>query len=266
MSFLLAQLRAHGVAVVFLASLAESMGVPIPALPALLLGGALSAEHQLRATPLVLAGAGAMWIGDVVWYALGWIQGRRVLGTLCRLSLNPDACVGRAERSFRRRPGTVVFVAKFLPGMSLMMPPLAGITRMQPLRFLSTDGLASFAWSAAAVALGLLFGARVLPHVLHAQRVLGLLAVGAALAFLAWKFYERRWLVRRYAVERIEIDELQKLLASPAREVLVVDLRNESAFSRSTHMIAGARRIPPGEFDRQIHTLPPDKEIVLYCT
>jgi hypothetical protein len=31
-------------------------------------------------------------------------------------------------------------------------------------------------------------------------------------------------------------------------------------------MIPGAQRIPPGAFETHIHTVPLDKEIVLYCT
>ncbi len=95
MNALLAQLLSHGLVAVFAASLIESLGAPVPALPVILLTGSLAAQHGLSVWPLVLGSAGGFWIGDVVWYAFGWTQGRRVLGLLCGLSLNPDACVGR---------------------------------------------------------------------------------------------------------------------------------------------------------------------------
>jgi hypothetical protein len=185
---------------------------------------------------------------------------------ICGLSLNPDACVGRAERRFRRRPAVSVAVAKFVPGLSLMMPPLAGILRMTPWRFLSIDAAASVAWAASGVLAGVLFGVRVLPHVMRAQRALVVLAAAALVCFIAWKVFERRWLVRRYSVARIEVDELQRLLATPDADVFVVDLRSEQAFSQATHMVHGARRIPPGDFERHVDILPLDKEIILYCT
>jgi rhodanese-related sulfurtransferase len=72
--------------------------------------------------------------------------------------------------------------------------------------------------------------------------------------------------VRHYSVARVRADELQGLLASKASEVIVIDLRSEQAFTRSALMIEGARRIPPGVFERHIDSLPLDKEIVLYCT
>ena len=266
MNALLAQLLTHGLAAVFAASLIESLGAPVPALPVILLAGSLAAQHGLSVLPLVLGSAGGFWIGDVVWYVFGWTQGRRVLGLLCGLSLNPDACVGRAERRFRRRPSITVAVAKFIPGFSVMVPPLAGILRMPVFRFLAIDGAASIAWSSVGVMAGVVYGQRVLPHVVRAQRAIGILVGAALVVFIAWKLYERRWLVRHYSVARVRADELRELLAAKTPDVIVIDLRSEQAFSRSALMIEGARRIPPGAFERHIDTLPLDKEIILYCT
>jgi len=256
----------RGVAVVCAGSFLESLGAPVPAFPLLLLAGSIAAEHQLSAVPLVVGSACGFWIGDLIWYAFGRSQGRRVLGLLCRLSLNPDACVGRAERRFRRRPAITVAAAKFVPGFGLIVAPLAGILRMPSAQFAAIDGAASIAWSAAAVMSGVLYGRRVLPHVMRTQRAIGMMGAAAVLAFVGWKLYERRWLVRHYSVARVKIAELQRLLASQPVEVLVIDLRSEQAFSRSAQTVPGARRIPPGEFERHIDTLPLDKEIILYCT
>ncbi len=259
-------LLTHGSAVVLAASLVESLGAPVPAFPLLLLAGSLAAEYRFSAVPLVLASAAGFWMGDLAWYAFGRIQGRRVLGLLCRLSLNPDACVGRAERRFRRRPAMTVAAAKFIPGLSLMVAPLAGILRMPPVQFAAIDGAAAIAWSAAAVMSGVVYGRRVIPHVIRTQRAIEILGVAAVLAFVAWKLYERRWLVRHYSVGRVETSELQRLLAEQPTDVLVIDLRSEHAFTGSARMVPGARRIPPGDFERHIGTMPLDKDIILYCT
>ena len=258
--------QAHDLAAVIAASFLESIGVPIPALPVLLVAGGLAALHGGAVLPLIFGSAAAVWAADVVWYAFGWWQGRRVMGVLCGLSLNPDACVGRAERRFRRGPAITVTVAKFVPGLSLMIPPLAGILRMSPWRFLAIDAAASVAWAAAGVTAGVFYGVRVLPHVVRAQRALTVLAVVAVAGFIAWKVFERWWLVRRYSVERIDVDELRQLLSAPASDVFVVDLRSEQAFNQAHQMVSGARRIPPGDFEHHIDELPPDKLIVLYCT
>jgi membrane protein DedA with SNARE-associated domain len=262
----LAYLAAHDLIAVVAVSFLESIGLPVPALPVLLVAGSLAGQHHQPVLPLVAGSAAAVWVADVAWYGFGWWQGRRVLGLLCGLSLNPDACVGRAERRFRRRPAATLAVAKFIPGLSLMMPPLAGILRMTPWRFLAIDAAAAVGWAAAGVMAGMLFGVRVLPHVMRAQRALTILAAAAVAGFIAWKLFERWWLVRRYAIARIDVDELQRRLASPDGDVFVVDLRSEQAFSQATHMVSGARRIPPGDFERHIDILPLDKEIILYCT
>jgi membrane protein DedA with SNARE-associated domain len=266
MNGVLSYLAAHDFAAVFTVSLLESLGLPLPALPVLLVTGSLAAQHHQPIVPLILGSAWGVWLGDLAWYSFGWWQGRRILGLLCGMSLNPDACVGRAERRFRRRPAVTVTVAKFVPGLSLMVPPLAGILRMNPWRFLGIDAAASVAWGAVGVFAGVVFGQQVLPHVVRAQRALGALVLAIVIAYLLWKVFERWWLVRRYAVERIDPAELQRLLASPTPDIFVVDLRSEQAFSHATHMVAGARRIPPGDFERHIDILPQDKEIILYCT
>jgi membrane protein DedA with SNARE-associated domain len=259
-------LLTRGLTVVCAFSLIESLGAPVPAFPVLLLAGSVAAEYQFSALPLVVSSAVGFWMGDLAWYAFGRAQGRRVLGLLCRLALNPDACVGRAERRFRRRPAMTVAAAKFIPGLSMMVAPLAGILRMPAAQFAAIDGAAAIAWSGAAVMLGVVYGRQVIPHVARAQRAIGILGVVAVLAFVAWKLYERRWLVRRYSVARVEIPELLTLLAAEPLDVLVIDLRSEQAFSGSTQMVPGARRIPPGDFERHIATMPLDKEIILYCT
>jgi len=259
-------LLTRGLAVVCAVSLIESLGAPVPAFPVLLLAGSVAAEYQFSAVPLVVSSAAGFWIGDLTWYAFGRIQGRRMLGLLCRLSLNPDACVGRAERRFRRRPAMTVAAAKFIPGLSLMVAPLAGILRMPPVQFAAIDGVAAIAWSAAAVMSGVVYGRRVIPHVVRTQRAIEILGGAAVLAFVAWKLYERRWLVRHYSVGRVEIPELQRLLAAEPMAILVIDLRSEEAFGSSAQMVPGARRIPPGDFERHIDTMPLDKEIILYCT
>jgi len=255
-----------GLAVVFAASFIESIGLPIPSLPVLLFAGSFAAEYGSSPAPLVIGSACGFWAGDLAWYALGWTQGRRVLGLLCRLSLNPDACVGRAERRFRRRPAVTVAAAKFMPGVSLMVAPLAGILRMAPLQFAAIDGAAAVTWSAAAIMTGVFYGRRVLPHVIQAQRAIGVLVTVALLGYVIWKVYERRWLVRHYAVARVRPEELRRLLAEEPSQVLVIDLRSEHAYSRSAQRVPGAWRIPPGEFERHIDSMPADKEIILYCT
>src|SRR5262245_7324221 len=106
---------------------AEQIGVPLPAVPALLAVGALAA-HGRGNVPLVLGAISAVALTvDFGWYALGRRRGASVLRKLCRLSLEPDSCVRHAEGIFARHGARGMLAAKFLPGLTTVMPPLAGI-------------------------------------------------------------------------------------------------------------------------------------------
>ena len=78
-------LGCYGYLVVFGWVFAEQIGLPIPAMPALLAAGAMAGTGRLSLV-LVLAGIASL-VSDVIWYWIGRLGGGRVLGFLCRISL-----------------------------------------------------------------------------------------------------------------------------------------------------------------------------------
>jgi membrane protein DedA with SNARE-associated domain len=105
--------------------LAEQIGLPLPAVPFLLAAGGLVGSGRLD-LGLVLAVAGiASLLSDTLWYWVGRVQGVRVLGWLCRMSLRPDSCVQGTERVFRTHGARSLLIAKFVPGYNTVAPPLA---------------------------------------------------------------------------------------------------------------------------------------------
>src|ERR1700739_2287067 len=117
----------HGLPLVFAAVFVEQMGVPIPALPLLRAAGALSASGKFSLSLGVVVTVIACLIADTVWFYLGRYRGNQVLGLLCRMSLEPDLCVRRTQNVYTRYGLRGVVVAKFVPGMSIVAPPLAGM-------------------------------------------------------------------------------------------------------------------------------------------
>src|SRR5947207_1089207 len=111
-------LMRHGLPLVFAAVLVEQFGVPIPALPLLLAVGALSASGQFSLPLGIVVTVVACLIADASWFYLGRYRGITVLGFLCRMSLEPDSCVRRAQNVFTRYGLRGIIVAKFIPGMS----------------------------------------------------------------------------------------------------------------------------------------------------
>ena len=76
---------------------------------------------------------------------------------LCRFTADPRGCSKNAHEKFRRYGLPVLCVAKFLPGLDAVMPPLAGAEGVSLAGFLALDAVGSFLWSGVYVGLGYLF-------------------------------------------------------------------------------------------------------------
>src|SRR5439155_9520971 len=99
----------------------------------------------------------ACLVADLIWFYLGRQRGNRVLRVLCRISLHPDSCVSRTQAIFSRFGVGGVMAAKFLPGLGLIFPPLAGMNAMSSGRFLFYDALGSMLYAGCFLVLGSLF-------------------------------------------------------------------------------------------------------------
>ena len=140
--------------------------------------------------------------GDSAWFIAGRRYGYRMLKLLCRISISPDSCVSQSESFFGRWGGSSLLAAKFLPGVSVVAPPMAGALGMSTLGFVGFDLLASAIWAVAFLALGLVFSNQV-------QGVLDVLSTAgggtlAALALLLVAYLLLRWWRRRYFLRESE--------------------------------------------------------------
>ena len=116
----------HGVGFVFLNVLLEQLCIPVPAVPTLIVAGALAADGKLSFGQLLAAAFLATVAADTAWFLLGRRYGRKILKTLCKLSLSPDSCVRQTEGLFDSYGLRSLLFAKFVPGYSTVAPPLAG--------------------------------------------------------------------------------------------------------------------------------------------
>ena len=115
--------------VVFFTVLAEQIGVPVPAIPLLLAAGAVAGDGQASLALITGLSVAACLLGDTVWYELGRYRGRKTLTLLCRISLEPDACVRRTENFFLIHGIRALILAKFIPGLSTLAPAESSLTR-----------------------------------------------------------------------------------------------------------------------------------------
>jgi membrane protein DedA with SNARE-associated domain len=258
----------HRYAVLFGAVLLEQLGLPLPAAPLLLAAGSLAGMGRMSFAAALGLAALASLLADSAWYEVGRRKGARVLGLLCRLSLEPDSCVRRAQDVFALHGARTLLVAKFVPGLSTIATPLAGIVRMRRVRFLGCDAIGALLWAGTYLAVGRLF-ARQLQVVGRLLEDAGGSALRVVLVLLlawaAYKWMERRRFLRALRVARITPEEL-KARMDGGEPVLVLDLRHASDFEAGPVTIPGALRVSTQELAVRHAEIPRDREIVLYCT
>ena len=135
----------HGYVVLLGWVFAEQIGVPVPSLPILLAAGALAGAGQFNFAASLLLAVSASLTADSIWYMLGRVKGIKILQLLCKISLEPDSCVRRTEGVFSKQGARSLLVAKFIPGLGTVAPPLAGSFHMRPDRFLLVDAFGALA-------------------------------------------------------------------------------------------------------------------------
>lgn len=268
MSSLIQYLLRHGYLFLFLFVFAEQIGFPLPALPVLLGMGALIGLGYFSFPAALGVAFVATLLADLVWFYLGRRRGHAIVHLMCRISLEPDICVRRMTDVFDRFGNCALVLAKFIPGVSMIAPPLAGAARMRLGLFLLCDALGTVLWAGSFLGLGVLFHDQLEELADLAGRLgwflLVVLAVPAA-AWIAHKYYQRRRFLRQLETERIGPEELRGKIEA-GEPLLVVDLRHPYEVEQAAATLPGAVRIPPDELEARRLELPLDRDIVLFCT
>jgi membrane protein DedA with SNARE-associated domain/rhodanese-related sulfurtransferase len=258
----------HGLPLVFAVVFVEQLGLPLPALPFLLAAGALSATGKFNLLAGLMAVIVACVIADAFWYFLGRFRGNQVLGFLCRISLEPDSCVRRTQNVFTRYGLRGVVIAKFIPGMNTVAPPLAGMAGVRFGRFLLADGAGALLYAGVCLDLGSLFSNQIEQVGTALARVggsaLGLL-VGALVLFGAWKYWQRQSLLHELRTARITVDELRRRLGAGER-LVILDLRSRAELEQDPTIIQGATHLLLEEVEGRRQEFPHDVDIVVYCS
>ena len=261
-------LAQYGLAVVALNVLLNQIGLPVPVIPTLVLAGALGANGQVPLAPIFLAAVVACLLADCSWYWVGQKYGIRVLKTLCRISLEPDSCVAQTQSQFDRWGVNSLVIAKFVPGLATIAPPLAGAMRIGWLRFIGLSSLAATLWVGAALIAGMLFKTQIARLLIRMDQI-GSLAFGIALvllgAYVGYKWWERRRFYKMLRMARISVAELNQLIQEGAQP-LIIDVRSPSARALEPRWIPGALHISLPDVDVRLKELPRDRDIILYCT
>jgi len=257
----------YGELVLFVVVLAEQVGLPIPAVPVLLAAGALAGAGKLSLPLAIVLALIACLLGDLLWYYLGRYRGARVLGLLCRISLEPDYCVRRTENFFIRYGTKSLVIAKFIPGLSTVTPALAGLFKTSLAQFLLYNGLGALLWTMAFIVPGYLFSSQLEYLAEQAARFgssLVVLVVAALALYIMYKYVNRIRLLRELRVARITPEELKQMLDDGC-EVAIIDLRQALDVEADPYTIPGAVRMAVEELEQRHHEIPRDRDVVLFC-
>ena len=252
-----ASLQQYGVLLVFANVLVQQLGAPVPAMPTLIVAGALSVTGVISAPATLAAAVLASLVADAAWYAAGIRYGRPVLSTLCRVSLSPDSCVRQSEDQLARWGAWALVIGKFVPGLSTMAPPVAGMTGLRPLTFVLASIAAAALYFGLGLALGVIFHDQVNEIIDAAARHAGRggLALAALLAAYVGYRWLRRWLfLRRLRIARVSVDELRSRIAAGAAPA-ILDARSAVAREREPG-IPGAVAANVGELRARPARLP----------
>jgi membrane protein DedA with SNARE-associated domain/rhodanese-related sulfurtransferase len=265
MQFLIHLIEQFGLLLVFFNVLLEQLGLPLPAYPTLIVTGALVSRGDYSFSLLLVTATVAALIADFSWYLIGRRYGRRVMSTLCRISLSPDTCVNQTESIYSRWGPRSLLLAKFIPGFASVASALAGTVGTSRKTFLFFDAIGAALWVGLALFLGSLFSDAIddlLDVLAELGKWGGLLIAAAFAAFIANKWWQRYRFFKELRMARVTVHELEQMLRDGQTPV-VLDVR--SALSQQDGRIPGAQLITLDDVDAFALHQPLDGEVIVYC-
>ena len=189
--------------VVFLLTAGETaflVGLILPGELAAIVGGAIASGSRVPLAGILAAGILGPATGDSIGYLLGRKYGRRYFTGKRRKNW------ARARNWLRQRGARAVFFGRFTPFLRSIVPPAAGVSRMEYRRFLPWSVAAAILWGSGSALAGYAigrnserlsrFGER------FSLRILVLVVVFAGLYFLRRRLGKKRRRRRRGAIRR----------------------------------------------------------------
>ncbi len=263
-----ALLAQHGLLLVFGNVLLAQLGLPLPAMPILIIAGALVAQGDMGLASILAVTLVASLLGDTPWYFAGRRYGYRVLRLLCRIAIEPDTCVKQTEILFERWGAPSLIFAKYIPGFATVAPPLAGAMQLPFSRFAAYSALGALLWAIAPLLAGALLSAQVEQALAWMERTgsRGPLVVAAIIAaYILLKLVERHLMIRYLRSTRISVSELLAMLNAGAPLVLL-DVRSDIARRLDPRHIPGAIAINLAQVENVLDEAEINHDIVVYCS
>jgi membrane protein DedA with SNARE-associated domain/rhodanese-related sulfurtransferase len=254
--------------VLFFAVLANQLSMPVPGVLFLLAAGALCHTGQLGFPAVLALAIGACLLGDTAWFFIGRKQGGRVLRFLAAFSADPNEQIRKTKRIFEKYGLRCLLIAKFIPGIDAVAPPLAGMSGSSISRFLIYDIAGSAIWAATYAGVGLLFSRQLNGIAVEVSRFAGILAaalcipLGVYMVVTTLKFIP---VSRNLRLNRIQPSRLMQKI-NDGDKVLILDLLGYEEGTEAAPGIPTSVRLDLSRVREARHVLfPSDLEVILYC-
>jgi membrane protein DedA with SNARE-associated domain/rhodanese-related sulfurtransferase len=254
--------------ILFVAVLARQLCLPVPALLFLLTGGALAGSGKLNFVGVLMVAVVGCLLADLVWFEAGRLRGKRVLRLLCALTSDPSFCIRRGREIFAKKGLRLLMIAKFVPGLDGICPPLAGMLGASRAAFLVHDAGGASLWAGAYIGCGFLFARqldKVAQHLSVVSTAVVLIFGIPLLIFFVLKLAQLVLMIRLLRPLQIHPELLKSRLDS-GEKFCVVDLLRFEEDTEGVAAIPGAVRLDPVEIRRKKRVvIPSDVNLVLYC-
>lgn len=265
----------YGPALIFFNVLGSALGLPVPALPTLIVVGGSVAMMSHMGQPfwphlLLLLGIAVLGgvLGDLVWFQGGRRYGDRTLKTICKLSLSRDTCVKKTERFFGKWGIRVLLVAKFIPGLSLVSVPLSGAMGVRTRSFIAHDGLGVALWASVGLGVGVIFAAEldmVFAFISQLGRQALMIVAVALAAYVGYRYWRRKMLMQTLETARISVDELYALMEDKPVPA-IFDIRSAEKRMLDPFVIPGSVFADERELQKIVDEYEPDRKLIIYCS
>jgi len=251
---------------------AQQACLPVPGMLLLMAAGALAGQGQgqLRTPLVVVSGVAGCLAADGTWFWLGRRWGSGVIRLLCSLTADPRGSRERSRRIFERWGLRLLLVAKFVPVLDGLAPPLAGAQGASTRGFLVYDTAGALLWTVSYVLLGFLFSSQLdlVYSLIHRFGLILFLAVGVPLlVYATWRLLRLVRMIHHLRLRRISPAMLQQRL-DMGDKVALVDLQQFELGEADSKGIPGAFRMDPQRLRREPRrvVVPAGVQVVLYCS
>jgi len=182
----------------------EMIGIPFPSETTLIIAGIEWKHGIFSFLPLLIAGIAGNVVGSIIAYTIGRYLGRPFLLRFQKVLRINDDLLDRAQAKLLKGKIPVLVISKFIAGIRILVPYLAGINRLPFPQFVIWSSIGTSLWVLVFITFGQTLGIFIKHGIKLIQHspilsILVLIVVGIAIGF--WIRHRRKKKLMKRAKE-----------------------------------------------------------------